>query len=180
MMGPGSNKDKNSCRNNYTTFTFYKQFPQNSISFASHPKALLHTAYAKTEKFQMATELKMNEIHTDAKISHKCNQCGYLCNRPDSLKRHMRVHSGEKPFVCSQCNYCCNQAGRLIIHMRIHSGEKCSFFCRQPSGLGVFNTLSDSIQYLNFAKKMINLIFDSILLYPRFNSKYYSIQRKFC
>ena len=33
---------------------------------------------------------------------------------------------------------------------------------------------------LNFAKKMIHSIFDSILLCPRFNSKYYSIQKKFC
>ena len=43
--------------------------------------------------------------------------------------------------------------------------------------LGVFDTLPDSIQCLNFAKKIIHSIFDSILLYPRFNSKYYSIQK---
>ena len=39
-------------------------------------------------------------------------------------------------------------------------------------GVGVFDTLSDSIQYLNFAQKMINSIFNLILLYSRFNSKY--------
>ena len=31
-----------------------------------------------------------------------------------------------------------------------------------------------------FCQKMIHSIFDSITLYPRFNSKYYSIQKKFC
>ena len=31
-----------------------------------------------------------------------------------------------------------------------------------------------------FCQKMIHSIFDSISLYPRFNSKYYSIQKKFC
>ena len=40
------------------------------------------------------------------------------------------------------------------------------------SRVGVFDTLSDSIQYLNFAKKMIHSIFDSILLYPRFSSTF--------
>ena len=39
-------------------------------------------------------------------------------------------------------------------------------------GVGVFDTLSDSIQHLNFAQKMINSIFNLILLYSRFNSKY--------
>jgi len=31
-----------------------------------------------------------------------------------------------------------------------------------------------------FCQKMIHSIFNSILLHPRFNSKYHSIQRKFC
>ena len=31
-----------------------------------------------------------------------------------------------------------------------------------------------------FWQKMIHSIFDSILLHPRFNSKYYSIKKKFC
>ena len=44
-------------------------------------------------------------------------------------------------------------------------------------GLGVFDTLSDSIQSLNFAKKNIHSMFESILLYPRLNSKYYSIRK---
>ena len=44
--------------------------------------------------------------------------------------------------------------------------------------LVVADTQSDSIQCLNFAKKNIHSIFDSILLYPRFNSKYYSIKKK--
>ena len=135
---------------NLSLSLFAKRFPKIQLILSVIPK---HCYPQHLPKSKMASELNINDLPSNAKKNYKCNQCGYFCNVPSNLKTHMRVHSGEKPFVCSQCNYCCNQAGRLIIHMQIHSGEKCSFFCRQPSGLGVFNTLSDSIQYLNFAKK---------------------------
>ena len=43
-------------------------------------------------------------------------------------------------------------------------------------GIGVFDTLSDSIQYLNFAKKWFNSLFNSKIS-RKFNSKKYSIQK---
>ena len=61
-------------------------------------------------------------------------------------------------------------------------GHASSFHARSCCSRGavrLFDTLFDSIQCLNFAKKMIHSIFDSILLYPRFNSKCYSIKKKF-
>ena len=46
------------------------------------------------------------------------------------------------------------------------------FFFDHWLAVVVGDTQSDSIQCLNFAKTLIHSIFDSILLYPRFNSKY--------
>ena len=61
---------------------------------------------------------------------HSCNQCGYSSVKTAILKKHMLVHSGEKPFSCRQCNYSCKTAGQLKRHMLTHSGGK-PFTCTE-------------------------------------------------
>ena len=73
--------------------------------------------------------------------SHSCNQCSYACKKPSKLKRHILVHSGERPFACIQCNYSSKQSADLKRHMFGHSGEKpfsclqCSYSCTTSSDL---------------------------------------------
>ena len=63
--------------------------------------------------------------------------------------------------------------GRPFLVIAVHFSNL--YICLQHSG-GRYPIWFNSM--FEFCQKMIHSIFDSILLYPRFNSKYYSILKK--
>ncbi|KAK5215941.1 hypothetical protein LTR47_009475 [Exophiala xenobiotica] len=71
--------------------------------------------------------------------SFQCNLCPLIFTRANNLRSHLRLHSGERPFVCTVCGKAFARLNDRKRHEGLHSGER-KFFCggEHPSRPGVF------------------------------------------
>lgn len=54
----------------------------------------------------------------------KCDVCGISFNQKDSLVKHMRCHSGDKPYQCPKCDKRFTQKYNMELHCKkIHNGK---------------------------------------------------------
>ncbi|EXJ80418.1 transcription factor STE12 [Capronia coronata CBS 617.96] len=58
--------------------------------------------------------------------SHSCPipSCGRLFKRLEHLKRHVRTHTQERPYVCPYCNKAFSRSDNLAQHRRTHESQQ--------------------------------------------------------
>lgn len=74
--------------------------------------------------FPLTYSSQMNVKSIKNKRLLPCDTCGKEFDRPSLLERHIRTHTGERPYVCDFCNKGFSTSSSLNTHRRIHTGEK--------------------------------------------------------
>lgn len=92
-----------SCRQCNATFNTQKELKEHTKQHFKIKMSMSHRTYKR-------------EIDRTG-FSHKCKHCSKSFQKPSQLERHVRVHTGDRPYKCTVCTKAFNQKGALQIHI---------------------------------------------------------------
>ena len=114
----------------------YRRRPGAHIKLSEEQtKALAETPVelAKTvsEKMLLSSAVEKVKAEREGESSveketyaHQCDQCDVSFKKPSDLVRHVRTHTGEKPYGCEKCDKRFAVKSTLRTHMKVHTGGK--------------------------------------------------------
>ena len=85
----------------------------NKLNFSMRPDVGLDPFAENTSLDDYGNQIAFD---TNSWTAYGCHYCSKVLQDAYSLKMHMRIHTGEKPFACAMCDYKSTQMGNLQRH----------------------------------------------------------------
>ncbi|CAB1337679.1 unnamed protein product [Coregonus sp. 'balchen'] len=105
------------------------QLGSNKLILRDKESKLHHCKYCDYETAEQGLlNRHLLAVHS-RNFAHLCVECAKGFRHPSELKKHMRTHTGEKPYCCPHCNFRCADQSNLKTHIKSKHGADLPFKC---------------------------------------------------
>ncbi|XP_021441029.2 transcription factor HIVEP2 [Oncorhynchus mykiss] len=95
--------------------------PSPQRSSPSLPVSLQHCSQSGIEELSKEVCSKMEQKQQQRPGKYVCDYCGRACAKPSVLKKHIRSHTGERPYPCVPCGFSFKTKSNLYKHRKSHA-----------------------------------------------------------
>lgn len=129
----------------------FNQKTSLKLHVMKHANVNPHSCQWCGQSFRYKVSLQSHIINIHGSLSeretkYECDQCQKQFATGYKLRRHYRLHTGDRPYECSICNKFFSQSGNLKNHMKKHKSEDTfpEPFSTDPLSDQILDTILDS------------------------------------
>lgn len=101
---------------------------ESPTSVQSRSLSLVEVKFEKKTR-KKSKKLKHSNIPAGKLLANQCEVCGKVMSSKSSLRKHVYLHSGKKPYKCGVCNKSYPHSWYLTSHMKFHT-DSWAHFCK--------------------------------------------------